>query len=392
MATGKQNETFADTLATVLHQDREHTVYHLDDADGEVVQTVYPVFPGIEIVYHDVHATACAMQRTRAPGCLEIHHCREGRIAYPYGDACFFLSPGDLAIVQCSAAAAPARFPTGHYHGITVSIDPARAPDCLSCFLEDVEVRPSALIEKFCADSACFVTRSSQGVAHIFAELYSVPELMRGDRFETFPSFSPAGDKLYFCTADSVEMPARYKEARYSLCSIGFDAASGRLGRDVDTLCNARTTGRSVSFPRVSPDGAFMLYALSDYGTFSIWHRDADLRMIDLRSGREVETSAVNSPEAESYHSWSSNSRWILFNSRRVDGLYTHVYMAHVSDDGTLSNPFLLPQRDPDFYRTFMKSYNIPEFVRGRVTVPVRRIVSAAERQSAVTVSFRMQE
>lgn len=223
-------------------------------------------------------------------------------------------------------------------------------------------------------------------------ELYSVPELMRGDRFETFPSFSPAGDKLYFCTADSVEMPARYKEARYSLCSIGFDAASGRLGRDVDTLCNARTTGRSVSFPRVSPDGAFMLYALSDYGTFSIWHRDADLRMIDLRSGREVETSAVNSPEAESYHSWSSNSRWILFNSRRVDGLYTHVYMAHVSDDGTLSKPFLLPQRDPDFYRTFMKSYNIPEFVRGRVTVPERRIVSAAERQPAVTVSFRMQE
>ena len=159
MATAKQNETFADTLATVLHQDAEHTVYRLGGADGEVVQTVYPVFPGIEIVYHDVHATACAMQRTRAPGCLEIHHCREGRIAYPYGDACFFLSPGDLAIVQRSAAAAPARFPTGHYHGITVSIDPARAPDCLSCFLEDVEVRPSALIEKFCADSACFVTR-----------------------------------------------------------------------------------------------------------------------------------------------------------------------------------------------------------------------------------------
>lgn len=69
MATAKQNETFADTLATVLHQDAEHTVYRLGGADGEVVQTVYPVFPGIEIVYHDVHATACAMQRTRAPGC-----------------------------------------------------------------------------------------------------------------------------------------------------------------------------------------------------------------------------------------------------------------------------------------------------------------------------------
>ena len=64
MATAKQKETLADTQATVLHQDTEHTVYHLDDADGEVVQTVYPVFPGIEIAYHDVHATFCAMQRS----------------------------------------------------------------------------------------------------------------------------------------------------------------------------------------------------------------------------------------------------------------------------------------------------------------------------------------
>lgn len=100
----------------------------------------------------------------------------------------------------------------------------------------------------------------------------------------------------------------------------------------------------------------------------------------------------VNSPEAESYHSWSSNSRWILFNSRRVDGLYTHVYMAHVAADGTLSKPFLLPQRDPDFYRTFMKSYNIPEFVRGRVTVPERRIVSEARESEPAKVTFRLQQ
>lgn len=183
MATAKRKEILADTQTTVLHQDPEYMVYRLDGADGEVVQTVYPVFPGIEIAYHDVHAAACAMQRAHAPGCLEIHHCREGRIAYPYGGACFFLAQGDLAIVQRSAAAT-ARFPTGHYHGITVSIDPARAPDCLSCFLEDVEVRPSSLIEKFCADAACFVTRSSQGVAHIFSELYSVPEDIRKGYFK----------------------------------------------------------------------------------------------------------------------------------------------------------------------------------------------------------------
>ena len=78
----------------------------------------------------------------------------------------------------------PGTLPDRALPRITVSIDPARAPDCLSCFLEDVEVRPSALIEKFCADSACFVTRSSQGVAHIFAELYSVPEAIRKGYFK----------------------------------------------------------------------------------------------------------------------------------------------------------------------------------------------------------------
>ena len=161
-----------------------HAAERLAGTGGEIARTAYPVFPGIEIAYYDVHAASGAVQRACAAGCLEIHHCREGRIAYPYGDACFFLAPGDLALVQHSAQAAPVCFPTGHYHGITVSIDPARAPDCLSCFLEDVEVRPGALIEKFCADSACFVTRSSAGVAHIFSELYSVPEGIRKGYFK----------------------------------------------------------------------------------------------------------------------------------------------------------------------------------------------------------------
>lgn len=100
-----------------------HAATCLVDSDGEAARTAYPVFPGIEIAYHDVHAASAATQRVCAAGCLEIHHCREGRIAYPYGDACFFLAPGDLAIVQRAAEAVPVRFPTGHYHGITVTID-----------------------------------------------------------------------------------------------------------------------------------------------------------------------------------------------------------------------------------------------------------------------------
>ena len=72
-----------------------------------------------------------------------------------------------------------AAFPTGHYHGITVTVDPGLAPRCLSCFLEDVEVQPAALAEKFCAAGGYFAARSSRRVEHVFSELYQVPEDLR---------------------------------------------------------------------------------------------------------------------------------------------------------------------------------------------------------------------
>lgn len=210
--------------------------------------------------------------------------------------------------------------------------------------------------------------------------------------FETFPTFSPDGGKLYFCSADSVAMPDKFKSAKYSLCVIDFDAESRRFGEKVDTLYNAHTGGRSVSFPRVSPDGRYMLYALADYGNFSIWHRDADLKMIDLTTGNEVDMSAANSDAAESYHSWSSNSRWILFNSRRVNGLYTHAYIAYVDEQGKVHKPFLLPQHDPDFYDRFMKSYNIPEFITGEVELNSYDIAQFAKEDKGIDLKFHMQE
>lgn len=47
----------------------------------------------------------------------------------------------------------------------------------------------------------------------------------------------------------------------------------------------------------------------------------------------------VNSSDAESYHSWSSNSRWFVFSSRRDDGLYTRLYIAHASPDEQIGKP-----------------------------------------------------
>lgn len=168
----------------VLCRTEDRTVYRLGGTDGDVTVTAYPVFPGIEILYNDVHATMRVMELAQEPKVIEINHCLEGRIEYQFGSEFYFLAPGDMSIARRGASGGMAGFPTGHYHGITVTIDPDAAPECLSCFLQDVNVCPSAIIERFCSDSNYFTARSSPQVKHIFSELYSVPENVRKGYFK----------------------------------------------------------------------------------------------------------------------------------------------------------------------------------------------------------------
>ena len=189
-------------------------------------------------------------------------------------------------------------------------------------------------------------------------------------RWETFPAWSPDGATLYFCSAEPRSMPLDRESVRYDLLRAEFDFATGALGERVDTLYDSRTAGGSVSFPRVSPDGRYLMYTRADYGTFPVWHAEADLAVMDLRDGSEVDASALNSDEAESCHAWSSSGRWVVFASRREDGRYTRLYLASVSPDGEFGKPFMLPQRNPDQNAWRLKSYNVPEFVRGEVRLP----------------------
>ena len=71
-----------------------------------------------------------------------------------------------------------------------------------------------------------------------------------------------------------------------------------------------------------------------------------------------------------------------MFSSRRLDGLYTRPFIAYVGKDGKTGKPFLLPQKEADYYAGLMKSYNIPEFVTGKVTnrsYQIRRLAEQAE-------------
>ena len=202
------------------------------------------------------------------------------------------------------------------------------------------------------------------------------PLLASSSVFETFPAFSPDGRSLYFCSAHAVDsLPGRYADVRYNLCRIPFDPEDISFGTEVDTLYDAASEGKSVSFPRVSPDGRFLVFTLHAHGTFSIWHKDADLYLLDLRTNRLFPLDKANSDDVESYHSWSGNSRWMVFSSRRTDGLYTRPFITYIDSSGQACKPFLLPQKDPlAYYMRLMYSYNIPELTSERVEIDKYKI------------------
>ena len=121
--------------------------------------------------------------------------------------------------------------------------------------------------------------------------------------------------------------------------------------------------------PRVSPDGRYVLFTLGRNGQFHIWHKTSDLYVKDLQTGEIYPLKATNSPDVDSYHTWSSNGRWMVFSSRRDDGSYTRPYIAYFGADGQGRKAFILPQEDPDHNKMLLKSYNVPELTRTAVTI-----------------------
>ena len=132
-----------------------------------------------------------------------------------------------------------------------------------------------------------------------------------------------------------------------------------------------------------------MLLTIANYGYFMIWNKSADLYMLDLTTKELSPLTLANSPDVESYHSWSSNGRWAVFSSRRDDGLYTRLYITHIDENGEASKAFMLPQEDPGYYHSLMKSYNVPEFVKGEVKDRMRELAIIAKDDLGIQLTFR---
>ena len=215
-------------------------------------------------------------------------------------------------------------------------------------------------------------------------EIITAPQVKREGVWESFPAFSPDGRTLYFTAAAEVEIPGGLENSHYNLMKVGFDPETGTIGQDVELLIDAASLSKSVCFPKPSYDGRYILYTLCDYGTFSIWHHESDLWLLDLESGESRPVDEVNSPDTDSYHNWSSNSRWFVFSSRRDDGLFTRLYIAHFDENGVAGKPFMLPQRDPEhYYEALFRSYNVPEFVTGPVSldrIRAQKLINSPER------------
>ena len=192
--------------------------------------------------------------------------------------------------------------------------------------------------------------------------------LLTKDWSENSPVFSPDGRTLYFMTCKKQEDPTLFKDEKYNLCKIGFNPETETFGEKVDTIFNAAAMGKSLTWPRPSYDGKYIMFTLLDYGYFSIWHKESNQWLLNLQTGESRELKEINSDEADSYHNWSLNSHWVVFTSRRDDGLYTRLYLACVDDKGHFSKPFMLPQRHPkEYYSESIYSFNVPDFTKSKV-------------------------
>lgn len=212
------------------------------------------------------------------------------------------------------------------------------------------------------------------------------------NRLETYPTWSPDGQHLYFCSApilwsDRAAIPPKgYEKVRYDLRRIRYDIETDTWG-EPETVLSADETGLCIMLPRVSPDGRFLLFCMCEYGCFPIYQPSSDLYLMDLETG-DYRRLEINSDRSESWHSWSSNSRWFAFSSKRRDGVFTRLYLSYFDKTGKAHKPIILPQKDPTFYDSFPKTYTVPELVMEPVQVSSKALANAVSSPDKITVEM----
>ncbi len=149
--------------------------------------TRYPVLPGMELLYNDMHITTVRANQNKVPceDVMEINHCREGRFECEFSDGgAVYLGAGDLSANMLTHPPRDSWFPLSHYHGISVIVDLRAAQDTL-CQLGQIfgsiPIDLYAMRDCLCGEDNCFIIRATDAIQHIFSELYAAPSAIRSD-------------------------------------------------------------------------------------------------------------------------------------------------------------------------------------------------------------------
>lgn len=217
---------------------------------------------------------------------------------------------------------------------------------------------------------------------------------------ETFPSWSPTGDRLYYSmyniardnenylTGNKDDVVARaYEKIHYDIWSMPFDTVTYTFGEPKMEF-DAASLGKSAVHIRISPDGKWMIFCMSKFGQ-AIYSKSSDLYLMNMETKDVRPMDIVNSESVESYHSWSTEGRWFVFSTRRDDQHCSRCYFSYFDKDGHEHKPFELPQEDPLHGTYFYKSYNVPEFMVEPVKVSNEQFKDVVYNQKAQPVTFR---
>lgn len=166
----------------------------------------------------------------------------------------------------------------------------------------------------------------------------STPKLQDKPRYEKFEQNYVRRDSLI----------------KFDIYSVPFNDGKGGIATPVK---GASKNGMSNYFPRISPDGKWIVYTQAE--SFMFLQKDSKLWIIPAEGG-EPRMLNCNQDKLNSWHSWSPNSKWLVFSTKKF-GAYTQLFLTHIDENGNDSPPVFLDNFSFDNYAN-----NIPEFVNIR--------------------------
>ena len=164
-------------------------------------------------------------------------------------------------------------------------------------------------------------------------------------RAEARPAY-PTGLKLATYAGDPNETPIQY-----DLYRIPFN---GGRGGKAEPIAGASANGMSNSFPKISPDGRWIVFVQARNG--QLMRPDGQLYMVPVEGGKARHMNC-NTPLMNSWHSFSPNGRWMVFSSKSW-GPYTRMFLTHIDENGVDSPAILI-----DNPTAANRAVNLPEFV-----------------------------